>query len=121
MDRRKEKMGYYAEIIDNEVARVLVVDGTEAEAKLWLALNVSTNTWIKTTLDGSSRNKYAGVGDEYHSDVDKFVYKVPFESWILDKDRGMYLPPIPKPLAIVVGYIWEWSVQLKNWISERLT
>lgn len=113
-------MGTYAEIVNGKVSRVLVVDGTEDEAKTWLLLNVSKNKWITTDVRGKNKNKYAGKGDEYHADVDKFISKKPFDSWTIDKERGMYIPPLPKPLAVVVGYVWKWSVKLGEWVQVKL-
>lgn len=112
-------MGNYAEIIDGKVAQVLVVDGSEAEAVAWLKANVSTNEWLKTEKDGSKRGKFAGVGDEFHADIDVFIKK-PFESWALDKGRKMFLPPIPKPLAILVGYAWQWIEATGQWVEQAI-
>lgn len=115
-------MAYFAEIENGKVKQVLVLNDswTEQESLDWLQEKVSSNLWVKTDINGSIRNKYAGIGDEYHSDIDKFISKVPFESWVLDKERGIYLPPIPKPLALVVGYAWKWSVKLKNWVQIKI-
>ena len=112
-------MATYAEIIDGQVAQVLVVGGTEEEAIGWLRANVSENEWVKTAIDGSIRGKYAGKGDEYHPDLDAFVRKVPFKSWKLDRETKMYLPPIPRPLAVAVGHIWVWSEKALKWIRNE--
>ena len=112
-------MGKYAEIIGGKVARVLVVDGTEAEALKWLKDNVSTELWVKTAEDGSIRGKFAGVGDEYYTDIDVFIKK-PFKSWTLDKNLKMYLPPLPKPLAVPIGFAWFWVEKVGAWIKRRL-
>lgn len=119
MEDKGLNMGYYAEIVEGKVKRVLVIDGSTAEVLLWLSLNVSLNLWVETSLDGSIRNKYAGIGDEFDPDIDKFIRTVPFPSWVLDKERGMYMPPIPRPIAILIGYVWRWSIELKDWIKIK--
>lgn len=118
MERRGTQMANYAEIINGKVNQVVVFNGTEVEALIWLTENVSSNKWVLTKEDGSMRGKYAGIGDEYHSDINIFIRK-PFDSWTLDKNRKMYIPDISKPIAIVVGYIWKWSIQLKDWVKIK--
>ena len=107
----------YAEIKDGVVLQVLIVDGTKEEAIKWLKDNVSSNEWIiakSPTLGKASR------GGEYNSELKRFMYKKPFSSWVLDTNRKMYLPPLPKPIAVVVGYVWEWSQKLGEWVSKKI-
>lgn len=108
-------MGYYAEITNGKVYRVLVTDDkwTPEETILWLKNNISSNNWIETKYDGSIRNKYAGIGDEYHADLDSFIHK-PFNSWILNRSSKKYEPPIIKP--DIIGEIdWLWSEKILGW------
>ena len=32
----------------------------------------------------------------------------------------MYIPPIPKPLAIIAGYVWVWSQKVGEWVSAKI-
>lgn len=115
-------MKYYAEIVDNHVNQVLVMnqDWSHEEIIDWLHANVSTNEWVETAMDGSIRNKYAGRGDEYKPEIDSFVTKKPFNNWVFDEDRKMYIPPLPKPLAVPLGYIVKWSQELGDWVLEKI-
>lgn len=114
-------MSNYAQVRDGKVIQVVVINDswTETEAQDFLDKVSSQDTWIKTSGDGSIRSKYAGIGDEYHSDLDAFVAK-PLESWVLDRERKIYIPPWPKPIAVPVGYIYHWSKQAKDWVLRKL-
>lgn len=111
-------MANYAEIIDGKVSQVIVYNGDDLEAIAWLNVHISTNEWIRTKEDGSNLEKYAGIGDEYHPELNAFVYK-PFDSWLLDEGRKIYLPPIIKPIAIPVGYIVYWSEVALRWLQIK--
>lgn len=102
---------YYAEVIDGKVTRVLVVEGTVLEATRWLRNNVSKNRWVKTCDKGSFRNKYAGVGDEYHKELNAFIPKKKYASWILNEEKFEYEPPIAKPSE---GN-YDWDEDIKKW------
>lgn len=108
-------MSKYAEIINNKVNRVLVIDDswTEEQAQDFLA-NVSSNLWVKS-------EKKVGKGFEYRpSAKGKILPPKPFKSWKLDSKRGMWIPPIPKPVAVPVGYIYVWVEELKQWVLEKV-
>lgn len=110
-------MSNYAELVDNKVVRVLVIDNswTDQQAQEFLS-TISSNTWMNV----ESYSRYVSKDDEFHPQLNKFIPEKPFNSWILDEDRGMYLPPIIKPLAIPVGYVVLWSEELKRWILEKV-
>lgn len=76
-------MAHYAEIVDNAVARVLVVsneilhntvDKSENEA---LGANflhdLLGGEWVATSYNGNKRGRYAGVGYAYDRERDEFV------------------------------------------------
>lgn len=112
-------MANYAELnSENKVLRVVVINDswTEQMAQSFLK-GISDNVWIK---DDSSI--HVSKGHEYHSIEGKqfFTFKKPFSSWILDKELKIYLPPIPRPLAIPVGYVVYWSEKLKSWVQRRI-
>jgi hypothetical protein len=105
---------YYAEIINNIVNQVLVMDEgwSDQECKDWLNTKVSTNEWLETKMDGSMRNQYAGKGYEYHQDIDSFVSKKPYDSWTLNKDKKRYEAPTPRPDD---DKSYEWDERDKQW------
>ena len=110
----------YAEIKDGVVLQVLVKDGTKEEAIQWLKDNVSDNKWIHSVSEDVSGKTVATRGGEYNVKLKHFIRKKPFSNWVLDEERKMYLPPLPKPIAIVVGHIWRWSQKTGEWISEKV-
>lgn len=110
----------YAEIKDGIVLQVVVRDGTEQEAIQWLKDNVSGNTWVKADVEDGKGKSRATRGGQYSTKLKHFIRKKSFGSWILDEDRLMYTPPIPKPLAVIVGYIWVWKQQIGEWVSIKI-
>lgn len=110
----------YAEIINGVVNQVLVVDGTKEEAIQWLKDNVSNNEWIHSVVEAQGKKTVATRGGTYNVKLKHFIRKKSFESWVLDEDRLMYIPPIPKPLAVIVGYIWVWKQNIGEWVSEKI-
>ena len=50
--------------------------------------------WVQTSYSGSFRNKFAGIGDEWHTELNAFIKK-PFASWILNADTKLYEAPKP--------------------------
>lgn len=107
-------MSEYVEIVNNEVARVLVIDDawTEEEAQAFLS-SISSNVWIK------SEDK-VGRGFEYVPEEGIIRRKKPYQSWIYDYQRKMWIPPIARPLAVPIGYMVKWSEDLKNWVIEKI-
>ena len=76
-------MAHYAEIVNDQVTRVVVVsnevthatpDGTENEAlgATFLA-DLLGGEWVRTSYSGSIRGRYAGIGYTYDRERDEFV------------------------------------------------
>ena len=55
-------MGYFAKIESGLVTAVVVANS---------ASDCGSGTWVETTIDGSTRNKYAGIGDVYYCVTEK--------------------------------------------------
>lgn len=93
-------MAHYAEIIDNTVARVVVVanevthateDGSEDEALGATFLHdLLGGEWIATSYNGRKRGRYAGIGYAYDRERDEFVPP----GWVLI-DGVWTAPPMP--------------------------
>tara|TARA_R110000868_G_scaffold138476_3_gene352644 strand:- start:260 stop:616 length:357 start_codon:yes stop_codon:yes gene_type:complete len=110
----------YAEIKDGVVLQVLVKDGTKEEAIQWLKDNVSDNEWVHSVVEDALGKTVATRGGTYNVKLKHFIRKKPFNSWTLDEGRLMYLPPIPKPLAIIIGYVWVWKQKAGEWVSTKI-
>ena len=103
----------FAEIKDGLVIRVLKFDGTELEGIDFLKSNLG-GTWLLST----DENK-ASKGHELHSDG-KFSLPKPFNSWGYDSKAGIYLPPLPRPIAVPVGHVWVWLEASGKWVANKV-
>jgi len=104
-------MSYFAQLDQNKiVTRVVVADQEFINSGL-LGEPV---TWVETFMDGSQKKNYAGIGSEYRNDLDAFIYKKPFTSWILDEVKGEWKSPVVKPEK-KDGSIFAWDEETANW------
>ena len=88
-------------------------------------------TWIKTSYntkgnvhyspitsipDGGIpfRKNYAQIGGTYDAVRDAFIPQQPFNSWILDDETCLWMPPIPKPDD---GKLYYWGEVMGKWIE----
>ena len=124
-------MAHYAKIDENNVVeRVEKLDDfyewtdtgelSEQNAiaylrKIW---GESTN-WVKTSYNANIRGMYAGIGDIYRADLDKFVSAKPagMDSWVFNEEILQWEPPIPMPPADETR-TWEWNEELQKWDEE---
>jgi len=113
-------MAYYAEIIDNKVERVIVVDNDlevelgEAETSTWCT-NLIGGEWVKTSYNGNIRTIFAGIGYEWHSNLDAFIYPAEDVTWTIDTNLKKYVAPIPYPND---GKEYLWDIGLQDWVEE---
>lgn len=104
-------MAHFAEI-DNDynVVRVVKVDnvkccdqdGCECEeigVEFLRGLYGEKTTWVQTSYNGNMRKMYAGRGYIYIPESDIFAPPSPFPSWTLNRSKGEWEPPVPRPEA----------------------
>lgn len=106
-------MAHFAEIDENNVViRVLLIpDEYEADGQTYLAETLNMGgRWIQTSYNSKIRGKFAGIGDFYDENKDKFIVAKPFPSWIADGDGWV----APKPF-IDNEHIWNEEIQ--DWIK----
>ena len=101
-------MGYFAKIESGLVTAVVVANS---------ASDCGSGTWIETTIDGSTRNKYAGIGNVYDSVRDVFYYPQPFPSYTLDGNYD-WQPPVSEP-ADADTKIYNWDEDNRQWTYVR--
>jgi len=63
-------------------------------------------TWKQTSYHSNFRHQYAGIGDFYNEDLDAFMGKKPYDSWILNETTVQWEPPIPYP-EDGADYVWD--------------
>lgn len=109
-------MAHFAELDDNNVVkRVIVVhnsvclddNGNEVEQ---LGRDFCANTfggkWIQTSYNRSFRVHFAGTGHTYNPEIDAFIPKKPFPSWVLNAESLVWEAPTPYP-EDDAGYRWD--------------
>ena len=104
-------MAHFAEIINDSVVRIVVVnnsellvDGIEVEQKgIDFITGLLGGKWVQTSYNNNFRKNFAFVGGTYDSVRDQFVLPSPFLSWALDANND-WRAPTPKPDG---DYAWD--------------
>ena len=104
-------MSYFAEIKDEIVQRVIVADQEFIDS----GKVGDPKDWIETSMDGSLRKNYAGIGDIYDKDRDSFINPQPYPSWILDEETCKYKSPTEKPVSLNEFDIHGWNEEKQIW------
>lgn len=86
---------YFAEIDSSGVVlRVIVAD----QAFIDSGAVGNPSNWIQTSMEGTVRKNYAGVGYTYDTNLDAFIPPKPSPDATLDEVKGDWkLPEKPKP------------------------
>jgi hypothetical protein len=115
-------MAHFAEIDENNIVKqVLVVNnnelmenGEEKEHKgvAFLQSLFGHDKWKQTSYNGNIRKNYAGIGFSYDSTRDAFIPPKPFDSWLLDENTCIWIPPQPQPGD---GNIYTWDESTLSW------
>lgn len=129
-------MAHFAEIDENNIVlRVVVIDDEhEHRGHEFLSQDLGLGgTWLKTsynTFRGEHlnngtplRNNYAGIGDRYDPQLDAFIPKCPFPSWVdVDPITAMHIPPKPQPPREDTDpFVWDWNEELLDWVKIDTT
>jgi len=125
-------MAHYAFIDDNNIVTQVIVGRDEDEVvdgiSDWEAYytEVYGQTCLRTSYNTSAgvhafgatpfRKNYAGIGFTYNETLDAFIAPKPFESWVLNEDKGIYEAPIPYPDD---GLIYSWNEELVDWEATQ--
>jgi hypothetical protein len=109
--RSEVSMAHFAEIKDNIVQRVLVVnDNDEHRGQEFLAEDLGLGgIWIQCSYNGTIRKQFPGVGYTYDPVSDVFIAPQPFPSWTLDTNFD-WQPPTPRPGSEMV-----WNEEKQVW------
>ena len=103
-------MGYFAHIDENSVVTTVIVATQE-----FIDTNAEGDpaNWIETSIDGSFRKQYAGIGYTYDAQADVFITPQPYPSWVLDANYD-WVAPVPYPQD---GKCYDWDETIINWVE----
>ena len=102
-------MAYYAELNqNNEVIYVVymensVITDENEEENDQLGIDHlhhhhgANRRWVRTSYTGRIRGKFAGIGDTYNEQLDRFISPKPYNSWNLNETTGEWESPLPMP------------------------
>jgi hypothetical protein len=117
----------FALINNNKVKNVTFVNKDSVEESL-LFLNTYFNdpngTWKYVDKD-QLKNKDCSVNGNYNADEDYYYQDKPMNSWIYNKIKYRWEPPIPYPEGEWAGpdedpllAKYTWDEDLLNWVSK---
>jgi hypothetical protein len=134
-------MAHFAEIdLNNKVLRVVVAcnqdiannGGEQSEKaaehfKTVCPLSENGVKWLQTSYNHNFRKRFAGIGDTYDINKNKFIAPQPFASWSLDSNDD-WQAPITYPTITTYGapddngvsprYFISWDEAGKRWIGK---
>jgi hypothetical protein len=102
-------MGYFAHINENSIVTTVIVATQE-----FIDTSAEGNPadWIETSIDGSFRKQYAGIGYTYDAEADVFITPQPYPSWTLDSNYD-WQAPVPYPND---GQMYIWDETTLSWV-----
>jgi hypothetical protein len=106
-------MAHFAELDENNVVlRVLVTSNDEPdEGYSWL-METFGGKWVKTSYNGRIRKSFASVGGTYDEELDAFIPRKDFDSFVFDKETWGWTYPIPYPDD---GQDYAWNEENLEW------
>jgi hypothetical protein len=116
-------MAHYAQIENNLVTQVIVVDnndilddlGNESEViGTQFCTDLLGGAWIQTSYNGNIRKNYAGIGDTYDPTRDAFIPPQPYPSWTLNEDTCIYEAPTSYPTD---DLMYSWDEETLAWVE----
>lgn len=105
-------------IVDNDVVTIDGVESEQAGIDFLNELYKENATYKQTSYNNSIRKRYAGIGFEYHPDLDAFVSPKGYESWTLNTETCEYEAPVPYPTD---GEIYIWDETTTSWVLPPVT
>ena len=101
-------MSHFAKVSNGIVEKVIVAEASFFDT----FIDDSPGKWIETSMDGSIRKNYAGLGDTYDLTRDAFIPVKDYASWTLDDATCQWKPPTDYPDD---GKVYEWDEDTTSW------
>lgn len=119
-------MAHFAKLnSENKVVAIRVVaneaildsDGNESEALGQQLLNelYGEATWKQCSYNGSTRQKFPRIGDEYSEEHDAFITPPLFPSWIFNEETLAWTAPTPYPENAEPHEVYVWNEEELRW------
>ena len=122
-------MAHFAKIENGIVTNVIIADQEFIDAGhvegLWLETTIDAIGGFVYELDDSTpskliptdkptvRKNYACIGYSYDAQRDAFIPPKPYNSWVLDESKCVWVAPVPLPQ---VG-VYQWDEETVNWVA----
>ena len=135
-------MSHFAKVENGIVTQVLVIEqeqidtGNWGDPSLWIQTSYNTYGNVHRGADGKPdggvalRGNYACVGMTYDTENNVFLHEKPYPSWVLDKEKWLWVAPIQKPAVvpatvdenknIITGKNYDWDEETLSW-KEYIT
>lgn len=120
------KFNFFASIDeDNKVVQVIALEKSkcndlffpesESVGQSFIESLGLQGKWLQTSYTGEFRSAYATPGADYDVTNDRFIPSCPFPSWKYNKEKNVWVAPIPKPDDIN-HYFWDEATQ--QWYED---
>ena len=120
-------MAHFAQIENNLVTQVIVVDnndildeqGNESEELgIQFCQDLLGGTWVQTSYNGNIRKNYAGIGYTYDKTRDAFIPPQPYPSWLLNEETCLWESPVPYPEETEGNPVmYTWDEETVSWVE----
>jgi len=119
-------MAHFAEVENNLVTRVLVIEQDMVDTGNW----GTPSTWIQTSYNTHGgkhydqdrvedsgvalRKNFAGIGSTYDASRDAFISPKPYPSWTLVESTCQWTAPVAYPDD---DKMYSWDEDVTNWVE----
>ena len=122
-------MSHFALVVDGVVQNVIVAEQDFIDEVLtpqhpegqWIQTSYNTRHGVHYQADGFTpssdqskalRKNFAGIGFTYDANLDAFIPPKPWDSWVLNSDKGDWEAPVPHPND---GKYYTWLEGQQKW------
>jgi hypothetical protein len=98
---------------------IITKDGVENEdlGKQYLAKSLGGD-WVQTSYNGTFRKNFASRGYMYNAELDAFIPRKPFRSWVLNETTCQWEAPSPAPTFDPATQAIYWDEDNLRWVIE---
>ena len=115
-------MASFALILNGYVTNVISISDSDCSGGILPEADITGDRFLKslgffgewklTSITGSQRYNYAGIGYTYDTARDAFIAPKPYPSWVLDENVMRWFAPVPTPSE----GLWVWDESTVSWI-----